>query len=256
MVTQIKDQTEQAQWKAPTRIGRVQPGIDGPLVCGFCGATENVLEGDWYQRMAEKRAEAQALRKAFHINLPSIEDIGSPDLELPPISVTIEAPTADPGTGELPGDPPAGAPVGEVTSRTEAACPKCSTTLVSFNEADMVCACGATVHFKEGKPSIEGYLSNAELGGKQPGSVKTSAILPDLPPICTDSAPRQSPATKVPTKSQPDLTTEQGMLTWVLSHGKQYTRSWVLDINGLFSDAKLKANPAECAEEIRKLMNW
>ncbi|MBE3142228.1 MAG: hypothetical protein IMZ53_16785 [Thermoplasmata archaeon] len=31
------------------------------------------------QRMAEKRAEAQALRKAFHINLPSIEDIGSPE---------------------------------------------------------------------------------------------------------------------------------------------------------------------------------
>lgn len=28
------------------------------------------------QRMAEKRAEAQALRKAFHINLPSREDIG------------------------------------------------------------------------------------------------------------------------------------------------------------------------------------
>lgn len=31
------------------------------------------------QRMAEKRAEAQALRKAFHIPLPSIEDIGSPE---------------------------------------------------------------------------------------------------------------------------------------------------------------------------------
>jgi hypothetical protein len=31
------------------------------------------------QRMAEKRAEAQALRKAFHIDLPSIEDVGTPD---------------------------------------------------------------------------------------------------------------------------------------------------------------------------------
>jgi hypothetical protein len=31
------------------------------------------------QRMAEKRAEAQALRKAFHINLPSWEDIGGPE---------------------------------------------------------------------------------------------------------------------------------------------------------------------------------
>ncbi len=33
------------------------------------------------QRMAEKRAEAQALRKAFHIPLPSQEDIGSPETE-------------------------------------------------------------------------------------------------------------------------------------------------------------------------------
>ncbi len=33
------------------------------------------------QRMAEKRAEAQALRKAFHIPLPSFEDIGMPDYE-------------------------------------------------------------------------------------------------------------------------------------------------------------------------------
>ncbi len=31
------------------------------------------------QRMAEKRAEAQALRKAFHIPLPSSEDIGNPN---------------------------------------------------------------------------------------------------------------------------------------------------------------------------------
>jgi hypothetical protein len=31
------------------------------------------------QRMAEKRAEAQALRKAFHIPLPSLEDIGTPE---------------------------------------------------------------------------------------------------------------------------------------------------------------------------------
>jgi len=33
------------------------------------------------QRMAEKRADAQALRKAFHINLPSLEERGTPDDE-------------------------------------------------------------------------------------------------------------------------------------------------------------------------------
>ncbi len=50
------------------------------------------------QRMAEKRAEAQALRKAFHIPLPSAEDIGSPD-----DSGVIQgtARVIDPGTGEI-----------------------------------------------------------------------------------------------------------------------------------------------------------
>ena len=34
------------------------------------------------QRMAEKRAEAQGLRKGFHIPLPSAEEIGSPEYEI------------------------------------------------------------------------------------------------------------------------------------------------------------------------------
>ena len=46
------------------------------------------------QRMAEKRAEAQALRKAFHIPLPSVEDIGSPDYD-------IESTSVDVTTGEI-----------------------------------------------------------------------------------------------------------------------------------------------------------
>ena len=35
------------------------------------------------QRIAEKRAEAQGLRKAFFIPLPSIEDLGTPEAEVP-----------------------------------------------------------------------------------------------------------------------------------------------------------------------------
>ena len=41
------------------------------------------------QRMAEKRAEAQALRKAFHIPLPSVEDIGSPDYDAESVEVDV-----------------------------------------------------------------------------------------------------------------------------------------------------------------------
>lgn len=43
------------------------------------------------QGMAEKRAEAKALRKAFHINLPSSEDIGFED-EPPQVIITEEKP--------------------------------------------------------------------------------------------------------------------------------------------------------------------
>lgn len=41
------------------------------------------------QRMAEKRAEAQALRKAFYIPLPNAEDIGMPGAETPTISAVV-----------------------------------------------------------------------------------------------------------------------------------------------------------------------
>ncbi len=49
------------------------------------------------QRMAEKRAEAQALRKAFHIPLPSVEDIGVEDNGAPSVKV-IEV---NKSTGEI-----------------------------------------------------------------------------------------------------------------------------------------------------------
>ncbi len=47
------------------------------------------------QRMAEKRAEAQALRKAFHIPLPSAEDIGSPDYDVESTGVMIDGKTGE-----------------------------------------------------------------------------------------------------------------------------------------------------------------
>ncbi len=47
------------------------------------------------QRMAEKRAEAQALRKAFHIPLPSFEDIGSPDYDVDSTAVRVDIKTGE-----------------------------------------------------------------------------------------------------------------------------------------------------------------
>ncbi len=56
------------------------------------------------QRMAEKRAEAQALRKAFSIPLPSLEDIGLPEDEpvrAVPLVVKDIPIVADKETGEI-----------------------------------------------------------------------------------------------------------------------------------------------------------
>ncbi len=53
------------------------------------------------QRMAEKRAEAQALRKAFHIPLPSVEEIGAPDFDIESTGRIV-----DQTTGEIVESPP------------------------------------------------------------------------------------------------------------------------------------------------------
>ena len=47
------------------------------------------------QRMAEKRAEAQALRKSFHINLPSIEDIGMPEYDIESTARVVDQTTGE-----------------------------------------------------------------------------------------------------------------------------------------------------------------
>jgi len=61
------------------------------------------------QRMAEKRAEAQALRKAFHINLPSLENRGTEDEE--PSPVIINGKPVIESTGEIITDAPQTTPV-------------------------------------------------------------------------------------------------------------------------------------------------
>ena len=66
------------------------------------------------QGMAEKRAEAKALRKAFHIPLPSLEEMGTSEE-----TITITDVTVDKGTGEVkeepappePTQPPKGPPL-------------------------------------------------------------------------------------------------------------------------------------------------
>jgi hypothetical protein len=52
------------------------------------------------QRIAEKRADAQALRKAFHIPLPNIEDIGTPEADTPNDYVDSTATVVEPGIDE------------------------------------------------------------------------------------------------------------------------------------------------------------
>jgi len=68
------------------------------------------------QRMAEKRAEVMALRKAFHIPLPSAEDIGGEEESPAPITV-IES------TGEIVEPPATKEPPTEKTEKAESVAP-------------------------------------------------------------------------------------------------------------------------------------
>jgi hypothetical protein len=71
-----------------------RPGSNKP---GDTTSTYKPIQGN-PQRMAEKRAEAQALRKAFHIDLPSIEDIGTEEATEP---VGVKVIDVEPSTGEI-----------------------------------------------------------------------------------------------------------------------------------------------------------
>ena len=128
---------EREAWQIPDedfffRCEVYSKGVDRPFV-GWGRVFERETHGKGFkptetnpQRMAEKRAEAQALRKAFHIPLPSSEDIGAVDMELPPVPVgncrVVDAQTGEvtepqpavatqPPAPEVPvGPPPASAP--------------------------------------------------------------------------------------------------------------------------------------------------
>jgi hypothetical protein len=68
------------------RVAEMRPGSKNP---GDTTSTYKPTQNN-PQRMAEKRAEAQALRKGFQIDLPSAEDIGSVDDDRHTVTVTVE----------------------------------------------------------------------------------------------------------------------------------------------------------------------
>lgn len=109
------------------------------------------------QRMAEKRAEAQALRKAFHIPLPSVEDIGSPeDSDDKVIDVKVVPPKAD-----LPRDPTTIRTMGDLYQAV------CQDFPVYRTRADILSDLGVTQQEDITESPDQCYLKIAELR-KQP----------------------------------------------------------------------------------------
>lgn len=66
------------------------------------------------------------------------------------------------------------------------------------------------------------------------------------------SASQPAPAKPEP----PTFKTAGDVLTWCLSHGKQYDKKWVFSGRFTINEERLKTKPEECAAEIAKLMNW
>ena len=54
---------------------------------------------------------------------------------------------------------------------------------------------------------------------------------------------------------KPTIKTIQALLNWVASHGRTYTRTWVLSNFG-FDEQKMRDNPYECYLEIKQMMEW
>jgi len=106
--TRPANKQEKEDWQIPDgdyfyRSDVYVKGASRPFVAWGRVFKAEIIGGKGYkpveknpQRMAEKRAEAQALRKAFHIPLPSVEDIGSPDYD-----VDSTARVVDTSTGEI-----------------------------------------------------------------------------------------------------------------------------------------------------------
>lgn len=56
-------------------------------------------------------------------------------------------------------------------------------------------------------------------------------------------------------QEQAEPTTIQELLEWVASHGKEFTRTWVVNKCGISED-QLTKDPVACYHEIKELMNW
>ncbi len=206
--TRPANKQERADWEIPNGdyFFRSEVWVKGslrPIVAwGRVFGAETTINkpGDAYkpvvknpQRMAEKRAEAQALRKGFHIPLPSIEDIESPDYDTEGTARIVDKET------------------GEIT---------------------------------EGKE-----LSKAIEGTIVAPPVKKE---PDKQPEPTPDAPKpiEKPAAK-----QTSVTPQQEFMTWVSSHGKKFTSSWVCETLSIKTVTEIK-DFEKAKQDLKSLCEW
>ena len=92
--------------------------------------------------MAEKRAEAQALRKAFSIPLPSFEDIGTPEVQVQVVNVETgeitDAPLVPKGEYAKMGDAAPVEPEPPATSKIDMEWLKESLTSLKWERKDVL----------------------------------------------------------------------------------------------------------------------
>ncbi len=134
------------------------------------------------QRMTEKRAEIQALRKAFHIPLPSFEDIGTPEAENNHITVIVDQQTGEikdsPATSEAKGQV---SPAGDTQQKTEPV-------------IDL-----ATLEFQNAGEFMDACLKNFKL---QPSQVRKEVPMHDLSNVAQRASAWKQIATTYGKKNQ------------------------------------------------------
>jgi hypothetical protein len=203
---------------------------------------------------AEKRAIARGLRMGFHLPLPSAEDVGSEETDRDAVTVRV----INEETGEI------------IEGESREVKKRASTIK---NEAPKKEKPTDTMRHPQ-TPEIPGEEVQKGIGCETChflGAVFTNPEDGWIPcPDCYTGKPDEStalsaadtnPNQQVSTDQTPEWVAEnpphtvQELFTWVASHGKQYTRTWIYK-SFSYTEEELPHRIEDCYREILQMTGW
>ena len=189
---------------------------------------------------AEKRAICRALKMAFHLPLPSAEDIGSEENGAESSVVIIEGEKVEPKPAPQ---------IDNEAPKTKSPAPKTSEPKGPRNLEEEAGMIGPPEKRGPGCATCDytGWVAANNEGIPCPDCFgKPGTVGADAPP-----EPEPSPEAK---GSNPPQTAGE-LLMWVASHGKEYDKTWVMKSFG-WADKDLNNRLIQCYKDIIALTGW